>query len=144
MSIGRYAVKEIYYSLQGEGERTGRPAVFCRFAGCNLWSGHEVDRGQAICNFCDTEFVGTNGPGGGEFESAESLASAIEAAFPEREWPISARACDSRTSGCTQLGPGMNRKSSSISTVIIALENSVRTDQGQLCASKIRAPCHFV
>lgn len=86
MAKGRYAVKEIYYSLQGEGERTGRPAVFCRFAGCNLWSGHEVDREDAICNFCDTEFVGTNGPGGGEFESAENLATAIEDAFPEREW----------------------------------------------------------
>ena len=60
-----YAVKEIYYTLQGEGAQAGRPAVFCRFAGCNLWSGREQDRADAICNFCDTDFVGIDGPGGG-------------------------------------------------------------------------------
>ena len=65
-----YAVKEIYYTLQGEGAQTGRPAVFCRFAGCNLWSGREQDRAEAICNFCDTDFVGTDGPGGGKFADA--------------------------------------------------------------------------
>jgi len=71
-----YAAKEIYYTLQGEGAQSGRPAVFCRFAGCNLWSGREADRAEAICNFCDTDFVGTDGPGGGRFPDAETLAEA--------------------------------------------------------------------
>jgi 7-carboxy-7-deazaguanine synthase len=71
-----YAVKEIYYTLQGEGVRTGRAAVFCRFAGCNLWSGREEDRAAAACNFCDTDFVGTDGPGGGKFVTPENLAGA--------------------------------------------------------------------
>ncbi len=78
-----YSVKEIYYTLQGEGARTGRPAVFLRFAGCNLWSGREEDRTRAICNFCDTEFVGTDGPGGGKFVAAADLASAVRAAWPK-------------------------------------------------------------
>jgi 7-carboxy-7-deazaguanine synthase len=77
-----YAVKELFYTLQGEGANAGRPAVFCRFAGCNLWTGHEQDRSQAICRFCDTEFVGTDGPGGGRFASPESLARAVAAAWP--------------------------------------------------------------
>lgn len=72
-----YSVKEIFYTLQGEGAQTGRAAVFCRFAGCNLWTGREADRAGAVCNFCDTDFVGTNGPGGGKFESASSLAQAV-------------------------------------------------------------------
>ena len=72
-----YAVKEIYYTLQGEGAQTGRPAVFCRFAGCNLWSGREQDRATAICTFCDTDFVGTDGPGGGKFRLPEELADAV-------------------------------------------------------------------
>lgn len=74
-----YAVKEIFCTLQGEGAQAGRVAVFCRFAGCNLWSGREEDRGTAICQFCDTEFVGTDGMGGGKFATAEELAAAIEA-----------------------------------------------------------------
>ena len=77
-----YAVKEIFYTLQGEGANTGRPAVFCRFAGCNLWSGREQERADATCSFCDTDFVGTDGPGGGRFASAEELASAVLAAWP--------------------------------------------------------------
>jgi 7-carboxy-7-deazaguanine synthase len=77
-----YAVKEIFYTLQGEGMRAGRPAVFCRFAGCNLWSGREEDRANAVCKFCDTEFVGTDGTGGGKFESADALAGAIAARWP--------------------------------------------------------------
>jgi 7-carboxy-7-deazaguanine synthase len=77
-----YAVKEIFYTLQGEGMRAGRPAVFCRFAGCNLWSGREADRAEAVCKFCDTEFVGTDGAGGGKFERADDLASAIAAKWP--------------------------------------------------------------
>ena len=77
-----YAVKEIFYTLQGEGANTGRPAVFCRFAGCNLWSGREVDRATAVCKFCDTEFVGTDGDGGGKFDSPQALASAVAAKWP--------------------------------------------------------------
>lgn len=78
-----YSVKEIYYTLQGEGAQTGRPAVFLRFAGCNLWSGRAVDREEAICRFCDTDFVGTDGPGGGKFETAEVLADAVCRAWPK-------------------------------------------------------------
>jgi len=78
-----YSVKEIYITLQGEGAQTGRPAVFCRFAGCNLWSGHEKDRQSAVCPFCDTDFVGTDGPGGGRFETARELARAVAAAWPD-------------------------------------------------------------
>jgi 7-carboxy-7-deazaguanine synthase (Cx14CxxC type) len=78
-----YAVKEIFYTLQGEGAQAGRPAVFCRFAGCNLWSGRELDRSTAICQFCDTDFMGVDGRGGGKFESADYLASAIEEQWPQ-------------------------------------------------------------
>ncbi len=77
-----YSVKEIYYTIQGEGARTGRPAVFLRFAGCNLWTGREEDRADAICRFCDTEFVGTDGPGGGKFGGAASLAGAVAEHWP--------------------------------------------------------------
>ena len=77
-----YSVKEIYYTLQGEGAQTGRPAVFLRFAGCNLWSGQEKDRESAVCPFCDTDFVGTGGPGGGRFRTAQDLARAVAAAWP--------------------------------------------------------------
>jgi len=77
-----YSVKEIYYTLQGEGAQTGRPAVFLRFAGCNLWSGREAHRMEAVCRFCDTEFVGTDGPGGGKFESPADLARAVAGAWP--------------------------------------------------------------
>jgi 7-carboxy-7-deazaguanine synthase (Cx14CxxC type) len=77
-----YTVKEIHFTLQGEGANTGRPAVFCRFAGCNLWSGHEKDRDTAICPFCDTDFVRTDGPGGGTFRTATDLALAVAAAWP--------------------------------------------------------------
>jgi 7-carboxy-7-deazaguanine synthase len=74
----KYAVKEMFYSLQGEGRHAGRPAVFCRFAGCNLWSGREMDRATAACNFCDTDFVGVDGLGGGRFDGADTLAGAVE------------------------------------------------------------------
>ena len=77
-----YKIKEIFYTLQGEGTHAGRPAVFCRFSLCNLWTGREKDRERAICKFCDTDFVGTDGPGGGRFEDAEALADAVEAAWP--------------------------------------------------------------
>ena len=77
-----YAVKEVFYTLQGEGAQAGRAAVFCRFAGCNLWSGQEGDRATAVCQFCDTDFVGTDGPGGGRFPTPDALADAVEAAGP--------------------------------------------------------------
>jgi 7-carboxy-7-deazaguanine synthase len=77
-----YSVKEIFYTLQGEGANAGRPAVFCRFAGCNLWSGREEDRSSAICRFCDTDFVRTDGPGGGKFATTDALAAAVAAAWP--------------------------------------------------------------
>ena len=76
-----YAVKEIFLTLQGEGGQAGRAAVFCRFAGCNLWSGREQDRETAVCTFCDTDFVGMDGPGGGRFATADDLAAAVEAAW---------------------------------------------------------------
>src|SRR5262245_26230151 len=77
-----YAVKELYYTLQGEGANVGRAAVFCRFAGCNLWTGRETDRASAVCSWCDTDFVGTDGPGGGHFDSARELALAVVACWP--------------------------------------------------------------
>lgn len=89
-----YSVKEIFYTLQGEGANAGRPSVFCRFAGCNLWTGREKDRADAVCMFCDTDFVGTDGEGGGKFADAEALASAIE-----RTWESGAR--DDRFVVCT-------------------------------------------
>jgi 7-carboxy-7-deazaguanine synthase len=85
-----YSVKEIFYTLQGEGANTGRPAVFCRFAGCNLWTGREADRLDATCQFCDTDFVGTDGPGGGKFADPRSLAEAVSATWPH-EAPKGAR-----------------------------------------------------
>jgi 7-carboxy-7-deazaguanine synthase len=93
-----YAVKEIFYTLQGEGANTGRPAVFCRFAGCNLWTGHEADRHRATCQFCDTDFVGTDGPGGGKFADAEALADAVAVA-----WPIGSQAERSEAAGAPPL-----------------------------------------
>ncbi len=77
-----YAVKEIYYTLQGEGAHSGRPAVFLRFAGCNLWTGREQDRATAVCTFCDTDFVGMDGPGGGKFATPEDLAEAVLGHWP--------------------------------------------------------------
>jgi len=77
-----YAVKEIFYTLQGEGRNAGRAAVFCRFAGCNLWSGREADRASAACRFCDTDFVGLDGPGGGRFPTATALAATVAAQWP--------------------------------------------------------------
>lgn len=78
-----YSIKEVYYTLQGEGFHTGRAAVFVRFSGCNLWTGREQDREGAVCTFCDTDFVGTNGPGGGKFSSAEALARHVRGIWDE-------------------------------------------------------------
>lgn len=77
-----YSIKEIFYTLQGEGAHAGRPAVFCRFSGCNLWTGREADRASAVCQFCDTDFVGTDGEGGGKFRAAAELAAAIDGLWP--------------------------------------------------------------
>jgi 7-carboxy-7-deazaguanine synthase (Cx14CxxC type) len=82
-----YKVKEVYYTIQGEGYYTGRPAIFCRFAGCNLWTGLEKDRNKAICTFCDTEFVGTDGPSGGVFDSADALANHVLEQWPNNAIP---------------------------------------------------------
>ncbi len=81
MKRKRYSVKELFYTIQGEGFHAGRPAVFCRFAGCNLWSGREEDRAEAVCSFCDTDFVGIDGPGGGRY-TAEELAQQVRALWP--------------------------------------------------------------
>jgi 7-carboxy-7-deazaguanine synthase (Cx14CxxC type) len=78
-----YSIKEIFYTLQGEGAHAGRPAVFCRFSGCNLWTGRESDRASAICQFCDTDFVGTDGEGGGKFKTPAELAATIDALWPQ-------------------------------------------------------------
>ena len=77
-----YSIKEIFYTLQGEGAHAGRPAVFCRFSGCNLWTGRESDRASAVCQFCDTDFVGTDGEGGGKFKTPQQLAATINALWP--------------------------------------------------------------
>ena len=81
-----YSIKEIFYTLQGEGAQAGRAAVFCRFSGCNLWSGREIDRAGAVCTFCDTDFVGTDGEGGGKFVDAAALAARIDGLWPS-VWP---------------------------------------------------------
>jgi 7-carboxy-7-deazaguanine synthase (Cx14CxxC type) len=91
-----YAVKEIFFTLQGEGANTGRPAVFCRFAGCNLWTGREADRADATCQFCDTDFVGVDGPGGGKFATADDLARAVA-----EKWPANASTRARRLVVCT-------------------------------------------
>ncbi|MGB0467691.1 MAG: 7-carboxy-7-deazaguanine synthase [Pontibacterium sp.] len=80
-----YSIKEIFYSLQGEGAHTGRPALFCRFSGCNLWSGREQDRGSAVCNFCDTDFIGTDGDQGGKFATADLLVQKLLSLWPENQ-----------------------------------------------------------
>ena len=96
-----YSVREIFYTLQGEGANTGRPAVFLRFAGCNLWSGREPDRADAVCRFCDTEFVGTDGEGGGKFETPAALAAAVEAVWPAHGAASPARGAAQRFVVCT-------------------------------------------
>jgi len=101
-----YAVKEIFYTLQGEGAQTGRAAVFCRFAGCNLWSGREQDRSTAICQFCDTDFADTNGPGGGRFANARALAEAIDEKWRVRSLPgLKSETGGTRPESETNAGP---------------------------------------
>src|ERR1700754_2637662 len=84
-AVMTYAVKEIFYTLQGEGANAGRPAVFCRFAGCNLWSGREEDRAEAVCRFCDTDFVGTDGENGGKYRTPADLVAMIAQQWPQGE-----------------------------------------------------------
>lgn len=104
-----YSVKEMYFTLQGEGAQSGRPAVFVRFAGCNLWSGREQDRANAVCKFCDTQFVGVNGPGGGKFKSAEELAAAVAS-----HWPHDAAPNDTAYVVCTGGEPLLQLDSAAI------------------------------
>ncbi len=121
-----YFVKEIFYTLQGEGAQTGRAAVFCRFAGCNLWSGREADRASAVCKFCDTDFADTSGPGGGKFASAEALAAAVEAQWAGKAGPsiprrsaqdgsvfgvVVSQVSESRPGAPTTVAPGAKSKS---------------------------------
>ena len=80
-----YSIKEIFYTLQGEGANAGRAAIFCRFTGCNLWSGREKDRDRAICKFCDTDFVGTDGTMGGRYKTAEALVEAMQGLWPNNQ-----------------------------------------------------------
>jgi len=105
-----YAVKEIFYTLQGEGAQTGRAAVFCRFAGCNLWSGREADRAAAVCQFCDTDFVNVDGPGGGRFDSAAALAVAIEEKWPADSGQQASREQKSGQQNSGQQGSGPSRR----------------------------------
>ncbi len=104
-----YSVKEIFYTLQGEGANVGRAAVFCRFAGCNLWTGREEDRPGAVCTFCDTEFVGTDGPGGGKFKTAVELAQAVAS-----QWPSDASSRCRRFVVCTGGEPLLQLDSAAI------------------------------
>lgn len=104
-----YSVKEIFYTLQGEGANAGRPAVFCRFAGCNLWTGREEDRAKAVCTFCDTDFVGTDGTGGGKFRTADELAAAVA-----REWPSAANGRSQPLVVCTGGEPLLQLDSAAI------------------------------
>lgn len=111
-----YAVHSIFYTVQGEGANAGRPAVFCRFSGCNLWSGREADRARAVCRFCDTEFVGTNGPGGGKFDTACDLARAVKSAWPMPLVPMSS-GCDPGFVVCTGGEPALQLDVAAVSAL---------------------------
>lgn len=119
-----YSVKEIFYTLQGEGANAGRPAVFCRFAGCNLWTGREEDRAKAVCTFCDTDFVGTDGTGGGKFRTADELAAAVA-----REWPSSASGRSQPLVVCTGGEPLLQLDSAAITAFhALGFEVAVETN----------------
>ena len=113
-----YSVKEIFYTLQGEGANAGRPAVFCRFAGCNLWSGREEDRAAATCSFCDTDFVGTDADGGGLFGTAESLAIAAS-----EKWPVAVTSHMSPLVVCTGGEPLLQLDAAAIAALQITSED---------------------
>ena len=125
-----YAVKELFYTLQGEGANAGRPAVFLRFAGCNLWTGREEDRRTAVCTFCDTDFVGTDGVGGGKFRTAADLTAAVAAA-----WPADSRPEAQRLVVCTGGEPLLQLDSAAIDALHAArFEVAVETN------GTVRAP----
>lgn len=127
-----YAVKEIFYTLQGEGAQTGRAAVFCRFAGCNLWSGHEADRATAVCRFCDTDFTDTNGQGGGRFAGAEELAEAIEEKWEVRALPpIPRRATDGWGALIAEATANPSTAPSARSAAGSAQDDNVETGDGE-------------
>jgi 7-carboxy-7-deazaguanine synthase len=138
-----YSVKEIFYTLQGEGANAGTPAVFCRFSGCNLWSGREEDRASAVCKFCDTNFVGVDGEGGGKFATAEELAGKIEEAWPRHD-------VEHRLVVCTGGEPGLQLDRTAIDALhsrkfSIAIETNgtveLATGIDWICVSpKARAP----
>lgn len=132
-----YAVKEIYYTLHGEGRQAGRPSVFCRFSGCNLWSGMERDRATAICNFCDTDFVGTDGPGGGKFATPEQLAAAVR-----EKWPADAPAAAIPCVVCTGGEPLLQLDALLVNTLHAAgLEVHVETNGTVACPEGIDWLC---
>jgi len=129
-----YQVKEAFYTLQGEGARAGRPSVFCRFAGCNLWTGLEADRERAVCQFCDTQFVGTDGPGGGRFATAPDLATHLR-----RLWPAAAGARGRPDQGrpyvvCTGGEPLLQLDPPLVAALqSVGLEVAVETNGTRLC-----------
>ena len=123
-----YTAKEIFYTLQGEGANVGRPAVFCRFAGCNLWTGREQDRASAVCTFCDTDFVGADGPGGGKFATAGDLAAAVAS-----KWPAEASARARRLVVCTGGEPLLQLDAAAIDALhAVGFEVAVETNGTQL------------
>jgi 7-carboxy-7-deazaguanine synthase (Cx14CxxC type) len=130
-----YAAKEIYFTLQGEGAQTGHAAVFLRFAGCNLWTGREADRAGAVCTFCDTDFVGTDGPGGGKFATAEALASAVEG-----QWPSGGR--DARLVVCTGGEPALQLDAALVGALHArGFRVAIETNGTQLLAAGIDWVC---
>lgn len=136
-----YAVKEIYYTLQGEGAQAGRAAVFCRFTGCNLWTGREADRATAVCTFCDTDFVGTNGPGGGKFTSAAALADAVA-----RAWNPTGTGTESRSGRpyvvCTGGEPLLQLDEALIAAFVLrGFEVAVETNGTQVVPAGINWVC---
>jgi len=132
-----YAVKEIFFTLQGEGANTGRPAVFCRFAGCNLWTGRETDRADAACQFCDTDFVGTDGPGGGKFPSADALARAVA-----EKWPANVSARARKLVVCTGGEPLLQMDAAVVSALHAhGFEIAIETNGTQLAPDDIDWIC---
>ena len=132
-----YAVKEIFFTLQGEGANTGRPAVFCRFAGCNLWTGREADRADATCQFCDTDFVGVDGPGGGKFATADALARAVA-----EKWPANVSARARRLVVCTGGEPLLQMDAAIVSALHAQnFEIAIETNGTQLPPSGIDWIC---
>lgn len=132
-----YHVKEIFYTLQGEGAQSGRPAVFLRFSGCNLWSGREADRAGAICRFCDTDFLGVDGPGGGVFDSADALADAVRS-----KWPLNDSPQQKRYVVCTGGEPLLQLDTSAVDALREAgFEVAVETNGTRACPAGVGWVC---